>query len=87
MKMIVKARKGPHRVNLRFANTELVAVPPMISKTRAKTANTVLSYADVLAHGSCSFWFQERLAAITALVWTILASVLVLAGRTPRRGV
>jgi hypothetical protein len=87
MKMIVKAHYGSNGVNLTFANTEMVTAPPLISKTRAKTAEAVLPYADVLAHGSCSLWFQERLAAITALVWTILASALVLAGRTPRRGV
>jgi hypothetical protein len=87
MRMIVKAYEGSNGVSLTFANTAMVTAPALISKTRAKTAEAVLPYADVLAHGSCSLWFQERLAAITALVWTILASVLVLAGRTPRRGV
>jgi len=84
--MIVKAHYGSNGVNL-TANPQMVTAPPLISKTRAKTAEAVLPYADVLAHGSCSLWFQERLTAITALVWTILASALVLADRTPRRGV
>jgi hypothetical protein len=51
MKMIGNAGLGPHRVNLKFANTEMVIAPPMISKTRAKTAAASLPHADVLAHG------------------------------------
>jgi hypothetical protein len=52
---------------------------PMMSSVPAKTAPPP-PYADVLTHGSCSFWFQKRLATITAVVWTIVAPVLVPAG-------
>jgi hypothetical protein len=58
MKMIVKAQWGSNGVNLKFAITDMATAPPMISKTRAKTAHAVLPYADVLAHGYCSFGFR-----------------------------
>jgi hypothetical protein len=70
--MIVKAQQGSNGVNLTFANTEMVTAPPMISKTWAKTAHAALAYADVLAHGYCSFWFQNRLGTITKVVSAIL---------------
>jgi hypothetical protein len=44
----------------------------MIRKTRATTAHAVLPYADVLAHGSCSLWFQNLLETITAVVLAVL---------------
>jgi hypothetical protein len=62
MKIIVKAHSGLNGVNLTFSHTEIV------------TAHAVLPYADVLAHGYCSFWFQNRLGTITAVVSAILTS-------------
>jgi hypothetical protein len=44
----------------------------MISKTRATTADAILTFADVLVHGSCSLWFQNRLETITAVVLAVL---------------
>jgi hypothetical protein len=70
--MIVKAQQGSNGVNLTFANTEMVTAPPMISKTWAKTAHAALAYADVLAHGYCSFWFQNRPGTITEVVSAIV---------------
>jgi hypothetical protein len=74
-----------HEVPLPTKPRNIQSAPAVISGIRQKTAPAVLSYADVLAHGS--LWFQIRLATIMAVVWAILAPVLVLAGRTPRRGV
>ena len=48
--MIVKAHYGSNGVNL-TANPQMVSAPPLISKTRAKTAAASLPHADVLAHG------------------------------------
>jgi hypothetical protein len=42
------------------------SAPATISSILLKTPPAVLSYADVLAHGS--LWFQNRLATIMAVV-------------------
>jgi hypothetical protein len=74
-----------HEVPLPTKPRSIQSAPATISSIRQKTAPAVLSYVDVLAHGS--LWFQNRLATIMAIVWAILAPVLVLTARTPRRRV
>jgi hypothetical protein len=61
------------------APRSIQSAPQLRSLTR-QIAPAALPYADDLAHGSCSSWFQKRLATITAVVAAILAPVLILAG-------
>ena len=44
----------------------------MIRKSRAITPHAVLPYADVMAHGSCSLWFQNRPRDDLAVVLAVL---------------
>jgi hypothetical protein len=68
-----------HEVPLPTKPRGIQSAPATISSILLKTPPAVLSYADVLAHGS--LWFQNRLATIMAVVWAILPPVLVLARR------